>query len=649
MPAGAATPSRSPRRLCIFSFQDNHGIVDDYVIHLLRELGRHVQHILFYANGTLDEASRLALKDLVQEVILRSDVGFDTMAYKEGLQRIDFNRDGSYDEVLMVNHTCYGPIYPFAELFDAMAARECDFWGVTAHMEMVPNPFLGMGRLPYHINTHFIAVRAPMLGSQAFRSYWESQSAQASAADAVMGHEAIFTEHFTRRGFKGETYLDCRKYGTHDPALLDIDETLVDRNPLLRRQAFFHEPSLMEHYAVDLPSALAIIERTSDYDMSMIWRNAARAAPLRTLNTNAALTSVFPDVRLKAADASTDYGRIAVCAHVYYVDMVDELLTLADTIPCTYDFIATTETEAKKQAIEAAAAGHKNIGQVIVRVVEQNRGRDISSLFIACRDLFIDDRYDLVCRLHTKKTPHLAAGRSAVFKRHMFDNLLKSRGYTTNVLDMFKDKPWVGMAVPTIIQMSYGTLGHAWGNNRARTEQVARQLGIEVPFDESTPVGAFGSMFWFRPKALRKLFAHPWQWTDFEAEPYPLDGSLGHAIERLITYVAQDARYTTQQIICSPLANWNFAMLEYKLQKLSSALPSPDFLAQTTLLDSWKRAGYQSDAEVKVLVQPSSISEAWGNLVQALRRSIIFRAPRLAYALARIHRSIVRTAKHPQG
>lgn len=611
------------RRLCVFSFYDPAGIVDDYVFQFLGKLGEHVERLLFYSNGPLTKQSEIALRDLVSEIVIRSNTGLDVLAYKEALQKIDFDVSQNYDEVLLVNHTCYGPLYPFSELFAEMGLRTCDFWGITAHMEVTPNPFTGIGRLPYHLNANFIAVRGDMLRSKSFRRYWDNIKGRENYQEAILEHEAFFTEHFVRLGYACETYLDCRKYGTDYPALLDVDETLADRSPLLKRRVLFNDPDHLEHYSVDVPRALRILEKSSDYDLSLIWRNAVRSAKLRDLNTNAALTSILPDVRLKQGEPLPNYGNIAVCVHVYYPDMLEEILALTDTIPCAYDFIATTETEAKKKHIEQVVTGRNNIANVIVRVVEQNRGRDMSSLFITCRDLFLDGRYDLVCRLHTKKTPHLATGRSNVFKRHMFENLLNSRGYTTNVLDMFRDNPWIGVAVPSIIQMSYGTLGHAWGKNRPRAEEVARLLNLDVHFDSHTPVGTFGGMFWFRPKALRTLFAHAWKWTDFEPEPYPLDGSLGHTLERLISYVAQGARYTTQQILCTHLGEWNFAMLEYKLQKLSSALPNCDFSTQAQILHDLKQADYRVQAASLATVRPiPSLGRALADLMRAIKRSV---------------------------
>jgi lipopolysaccharide biosynthesis protein len=178
MSANDTIQSQAMRRLCIFSFHDVHGIVDDYVTYFLKEMGRHVEHILFYSNGPLDEESTKALQGIACEVIIHPHGGLDVLSYKEGLERIAFNEDQAYDEVLMVNHTCYGPIYPFAELFGAMEKRDCDFWGVTAHLETTPDPINGTGRLPYHIHTNFMAVRSKMLGSPAFWKYWSGPFAQ---------------------------------------------------------------------------------------------------------------------------------------------------------------------------------------------------------------------------------------------------------------------------------------------------------------------------------------------------------------------------------------------------------------------------------------------------------------------------------------
>jgi lipopolysaccharide biosynthesis protein len=50
-------------------------------------------------------------------------------------------------------------------------------------------------------------------------------------------------------------------------------------------------------------------------------------------------------------------------------------------------------------------------------------------------------------------------------------------------------------------------------------------------------------MFWARVDALRPIFAGQFGWEDYPEEPLPYDGTLLHAIERLLPFVAQKTGY----------------------------------------------------------------------------------------------------------
>ena len=214
----------------------------------------------------------------------------------------------------------------------------------------------------------------------------------------------------------------------------------------------------------------------------------------------------------------------------------------------------------------------------------------------------------------------------------MFENLLNSSGYVSNVLDMFRDNPWIGIAVPPLVHISYWTMGHAWYTNRKMADEVGSRLNLGVTLNSDTPVAAFGTMFWFRPRALRKLFFHEWKWEDFNPEPHHVDGGLAHVLERVICYVAQEAGYTTQQVLCSHLASWNFGMLEYKLQRLSAALPNASFGYQCKMLADWKRAGYPTHRPIQTK------SRAAVGMLRALRK-------RFKKTLRKARRYVFRTSK----
>ncbi|MFD2056928.1 rhamnan synthesis F family protein [Mesorhizobium calcicola] len=630
------------RRVAVFSLYNERGIADDYVIFLLGKLREFVERIVVVSNGNLSKLSEIAIRNSCDQLLVRKNEGFDVWGYKTGIEAIGFDDLSGYDELILLNDTCYGPLFPFSEMFSEMERRDCDFWGSAAHQQMTPNPFTGTGHLPRHLTANFIAVRKDMLKSHAFKKYWENLPEIKTYVDAIVLHESRFTKHFTDLGYTAEAYVDPDQYGSRYPAFINVDETITNRFPLLKRRPFFHDPAFLNAEGIDLPRALRVLKETSDYDLNLIWRNVLRSSELRNLNTNAALMSVLPDEWTKGDGAAADYGKVAVCAHIYYTDMLDEILALTENIPVPYDFVATTDTTEKKAEIEAALAKRPGVKNAIVRVIEKNRGRDMSSLFISLRDLLIDDRYDLVCRLHTKKSPQVQSSRGNLFKRHMVDNLLHTRGYVHNVLDMFHGNSSIGLAIPPIFHISYPTMGHSWFANRPKVEEIARLLKINVKFDESTPVAAYGTMFWFRPRALRKLFEHKWKWEEFNAEPDHLDGGLAHALERLIAYAAQDAGYTTQHIMCAHQAAHNYTMLEFKLQKLASLMPSGDFLWQCHLLSEWRKAGYPLVAPLPPPAPDASTSvrRSLAKLNLAIKSSLKFRAPILFKTLRPIYRGM---------
>jgi lipopolysaccharide biosynthesis protein len=53
-----------------------------------------------------------------------------------------------------------------------------------------------------------------------------------------------------------------------------------------------------------------------------------------------------------------------------------------------------------------------------------------------------------------------------------------------------------------------------------------------------------GTMFWARPAALAPFKRLGLSWKDYPREPVPYDGTILHAIERLVPFVAQGAGYT---------------------------------------------------------------------------------------------------------
>ncbi len=222
-------------------------------------------------------------------------------------------------------------------------------------------------------------------------------------------------------------------------------------------------------------------------------------------------------------------GRVALVAHLYYLDLADEILALMVDLPIGSDLIVTTPL----QKMDAATAALASFPNVILKGAP-NRGRDIAPFLGLLREGTLAP-YDAVLKLHTKRSPHLRDGD--IRRKLLFTALAGSRRRVSAVLRLFDD-PATGLV----------GWGSAWRNgaefwmaNRRRVGDLAAAIRAPAP---DRPAFFEGAMFWFRPAALKRLEALDLE-TAFEPEAGQLDGALHHAVERLFALAASAEGFTT--------------------------------------------------------------------------------------------------------
>jgi lipopolysaccharide biosynthesis protein len=66
------------------------------------------------------------------------------------------------------------------------------------------------------------------------------------------------------------------------------------------------------------------------------------------------------------------------------------------------------------------------------------------------------------------------------------------------------------------------------------------ELRVPLPPSIDFPVG---TMFWARPEALAPLLRLGLSWDEYPPEPLPIDGTMLHALERLLPLVAEESGY----------------------------------------------------------------------------------------------------------
>ena len=558
------------KRAGIFLFYDPEGKVDDYILGCLGSLQEHMDYLLVVSNSPLDETNRKRLESVSSEVMERKNVGYDVGAYRDGLRHLGWDHMGDYDELVLFNYTFFAPIHPWAGLFERTDKWDTDFWGITEHDEVRPHPFLPKLVMPRHIQSHWIAVRSSLSATKDWRTYWEDMPPIESYNDSIQWHESRFTGYFNALGYRHEVAYNVDDYPSANPVFDNASLLLQDGCPILKRRNLFHNPLHLDRFAI-IGADMLEQARAAGYDTDLILSNLARTSKPRDLVTNAGLTWVVPQSASEETYAAAAKQKVLAVAHIFYADMAEEILQRLSVLPKGYYLVATTSNEENQAQISAVMERYGVEGEV--RVVASNRGRDIGAFLVDCNDVLSSDKWDIVVKIHSKKSVQDDYNAAQLFKTHLYDNLLNSRAHVANILAEFAAHPALGMVLAPLPHMGYPTMGHAWFTNREPAQAVAKRLGINVPFDKDMPLATYGSMFIARPQALAKLVNAGFKPENFPVEGGYKDGSLAHVLERLMAYAALSEGFYVRPVLAPKWAEVYYGYLEYKLAAVSSFLP----------------------------------------------------------------------------
>ncbi len=257
----------------------------------------------------------------------------------------------------------------------------------------------------------------------------------------------------------------------------------------------------------------------------------------------------FPDV-WRASDVldPAPATRVAVLLHVFYPELVPEILTQLASIPVPFDLVVTNATGGALTDLPGAgttsAEGHASSLPLLRRIVVlevDNHGRDILPM-VSVVNAGLLDPYWLVLKIHTKRSPwragHALQGSGSEWRAELLNALLGSEQNVSEILAAFAESRDVGA-----VTADGSVLGpQMWGDNDTVTATLLRRLELEL--DRTTLSFPAGSMYWIRGFLLQGLRALNLSADDFEPEQGQVNATTAHAIERLVGVVAAEAGAT---------------------------------------------------------------------------------------------------------
>ena len=193
---------------------------------------------------------------------------------------------------------------------------------------------------------------------------------------------------------------------------------------------------------------------------------------------------------------------VAVHAHIFYIDIIKEIIYKTNNIPVNFDLYISTDTKQKMKFFQDYTDMHSKAKYVSIKIIE-NKGRDILPFLIQMKEVY--DKYKYLVHLHSKKSIYNPRfGKK--WRNYLFNNILGTTEIISEILSDFENNDKLGFIFP---QNYYKILDH--------TLYMGRQMKKEMDylFKRILPGHKFsyknfdfpaGDMFWARTKAIYQIF-----------------------------------------------------------------------------------------------------------------------------------------------
>lgn len=282
------------------------------------------------------------------------------------------------------------------------------------------------------------------------------------------------------------------------------------------------------------------------------------------------------------------YKRAAIIVYLYYIDSLSVYYGYMDNIPSDIDIYIISSRQEVLDAVRKhiELSDRKNASYIL----KENRGRDVSALLVAGRNII--EKYQYVCFLHDKKE-HLPQEKSDIdlWITNLWGNQIGSSDYIDEILRMFEQKEHLGILAPPepIGDHCITWFGYGWHESYDITKQIAEQMALHADIRYDKPPITFGTVLWFRTKAIKKLFHIGWKYSDFEDEKLKDANYLSYGLERIFAYVAQDAGYDTATVMTKSYAEKQTGYLQYAITRIMHEKDAFFPISEISKLDIYKK------------------------------------------------------------
>lgn len=250
---------KSKKRLCLFAGFDAQGEIADYVIYYLKSLSQ-LADVYYWGDFVASDEEIAKLKPFCKAVFCEKHGKYDFGSWQELIHKIGRETIERYDEVILANDSCYGPLSDLSNLFEEMDACACDFWGLSSAYNR-----------HIHLQSYFIVLKQSVIQSDVFYDFFEQIQPEADYDDVCLNYEDRFTYILSKSGFRPGSFIAYNDLANHP--YQDIVSAIKNRHFPFLKVKFFLGDITNQGGVSDWRK---VISENTDYPVELIEKNLMR-------------------------------------------------------------------------------------------------------------------------------------------------------------------------------------------------------------------------------------------------------------------------------------------------------------------------------------------------------------------------------------
>lgn len=244
------------KRILFYVHFNRDAELDEYVVYQIKKMKPLFTKTIFITNSRVSARDKKRLDGYYDEFIQRENRGFDFGAWRDSLMKFGWENLAKFDELIIMNDTNFGPIYPMDKFFAKFSKnKKVDFWGVSNGIAMkeITNASGHKFSPAEHIHSYFFCFKNNVFMSNAFRDFWKKLRNYEDVNDLIRNGETVFTKILMNAGFKYETIYDSKKHYKKDIVGPEDTTFLIESDKYDPAYTVSRPMQLIEEYSPGYP------------------------------------------------------------------------------------------------------------------------------------------------------------------------------------------------------------------------------------------------------------------------------------------------------------------------------------------------------------------------------------------------------------